>query len=96
MQGGDDMAMDFRRESEVLKALGHPVRLRIVAGLMEQRDGCNVNKMVTRLGLPQSSVSQSLAILRHAGVLEYRREGVKNCYRVADRRVGKLLKTLQG
>jgi ArsR family transcriptional regulator len=89
------MAMDYEKDSTVLKALGHPVRLQIVAGLLET-DGCNVNKMVSRLKIPQSTVSQHLATLRHAGVLVPEKNGVQICYRVADKRIAGLVKLLKG
>ncbi len=79
--------------SEVLKALAHPVRLRIVDGLLSARE-CNVDKIVRGLGLPQSTVSQHLGILRSKGIVNIRREGVKVCYRVAHPAVAGILKSL--
>jgi predicted transcriptional regulator len=87
------MAIDFKRDSEVLKALGHPIRLKIVTGLLES-DRCNVNKIVEQLKIPQSTVSQHLANLRHAGVLMPKKDGVKICYRVADKRIAGIVKAL--
>lgn len=90
------MAINFEKDSEVLKAMGHPVRLQIVAGLLEPgHDKCNVNRMVERLGIPQSTVSQHLAILRRAGIVVPRKEGVKTCYHVADGRIPGLVKLLK-
>lgn len=89
------MAIDFEKDSGILKALGHPVRLKIVAGLMET-GGCNVSKIVRQLGVPQSTVSQHLAKLRHAGVLSPRKNGVQICYCVNDRRVEALVKAMKG
>ncbi len=86
--------LDFEKDSELLKALAHPVRLRIVCGLMSG-DGCNVNKIVENLQLPQSTVSQHLAILRGQGVISYRKDGVKTCYWVTDERVKKLINVLK-
>ena len=37
-----DKSICFDREAEILKVLGHPVRLKIVAGLMSQ--SCNVKE----------------------------------------------------
>lgn len=84
------MKIDYTEESELLKALGHPVRLKMAAGLLGSE--CNVTKMVKALGLPQSTVSQHLAVLRAAGIVGIRKEGVKTCYRVIDPRVKELLK----
>ena len=84
--------IDFQRESEILKALAHPVRLRMVLGLCDHE--CNVNKMVDKLGLPQSTVSQHLAILRARGIIAVQKEGVRSCYRVVDERVKEMLAVL--
>jgi ArsR family transcriptional regulator, arsenate/arsenite/antimonite-responsive transcriptional repressor len=85
--------IDLERYSEIFKALGHPVRLRIVLGLCS--DECNVTKMVRKLKLPQSTVSQHLGILRSRGILVPRRDGVQICYTVADDLVREIVKTLQ-
>ena len=79
--------------SEILKALGHPVRLKIVEGLI--RHPCHVNEIVTGLGLPQSTVSQHLGILRNRGIISPRKEGVKTCYLIADARVRRIVKILR-
>jgi DNA-binding transcriptional ArsR family regulator len=68
------------REAEILKVLGHPVRLMIVAGLMSQ--SCNVKKIWECLELPQATVSQHLALLKNKGIIEGRREGVEVFYQV--------------
>ena len=86
------MAINYEADSELLKALGHPVRLRIAKGLLGRE--CSVNKIVNALGLPQSTVSQHLGVLKNSGVALIRKEGVKICYRVADKRVIKLIRLL--
>ncbi len=86
--------INFDKESDILKALGHPVRLRMVCGLMRE-DECNVNKMVEELNLPQSTVSQHLGILKSRGIIEPRKEGVKTCYKVVDERVKEIIGILE-
>jgi len=75
-----DKSQNFDREAEILKVLGHPVRLKIVAGLISQT--CNVKKIWECLGLPQATVSQHLALLKNKGIIEGRREGVEVFYHV--------------
>ncbi len=75
-----DKMQNFDREAEVLKVLGHAVRLKIVAGLMSE--SCNVKKIWECLGLPQATVSQHLALLKNKGIIEGRREGVEVFYHV--------------
>lgn len=75
-----DKMQNYDREAETLKVLGHPVRLKIVAGLMSQ--SCNVKKIWECLELPQATVSQHLALLKNKGIIEGRREGVEVFYQV--------------
>ncbi|MCK4621353.1 MAG: winged helix-turn-helix transcriptional regulator [Desulfuromonadales bacterium] len=75
-----DKKQDYDRESEILKVLGHPIRLKIVAGLMSQ--SCNVKKIWECLGLPQATVSQHLALLKNKDIITGRREGVEVFYQV--------------
>jgi ArsR family transcriptional regulator len=70
----------FDREAEILKVLGHPIRLKIVAGLMSQT--CNVKKIWECLELPQATVSQHLALLKNKRIIEGRRDGVEVFYHV--------------
>jgi ArsR family transcriptional regulator len=78
------------KDSEILKALGHPIRLKIVEGLLKG-NGCNVNKIVADVAIPQSTVSQHLKVLKTCGIIDYRKEGVLTCYRVIDPRVRKII-----
>ena len=70
----------YDRESEILKVLGHPIRLKIVAGLMSE--SCNVKKIWECLALPQATVSQHLALLKNKNIITGRREGVEVYYQV--------------
>jgi len=78
--------------SDKLKSLAHPVRLRIVEGLL--RDECNVKKIQVDLGLPQSTVSQHLAILRKEKILRAKRKGTQKCYKVVDPRIAELIRLI--
>lgn len=86
--------LDYPKESELLKALGHPVRLKIVEGLLLKNE-CNVQKMVKALRLPQSTISQHLGILKSRGVLQIRKDGTRSCYRILDKRIKALLDALR-
>ncbi len=87
------MSLEYNKESEFFKALGHPVRLKIVEGLLNHE--CNVNKIVRGLKLPQSTISQHLALLKNRGIVATKKDGVKCCYKVVDDRVEKLLRVLK-
>lgn len=70
-----------------MSALAHPVRLAILDELAggEQTTGA----LVEALELPQPLVSQHLARLRGAGVVEWRREGTRRLYRLADPKIAR-------
>lgn len=82
----------LNKYSEKLKALGHPARLCIVCRLMK-RD-CNVSKMQSCLDLPQSTVSQHLAVLKSRGIVQGKRSGVEMVYSIADDDVKKIINAL--
>lgn len=82
----------FGSEAEVLKVLGHPIRLKIVAGLCTKE--CNVKHIWECLGLPQATVSQHLALLKHKGIIEGKREGVEVHYSVISALAKKLITSL--
>jgi len=87
------VALSYEQTSEMLKALAHPARLKIVVGLL--KDECNVAQIQKVLGLPQSTISQHLRILKNAGIIKGRREGTKICYRVIDVRVRKIVEIIK-
>jgi ArsR family transcriptional regulator len=89
-----DKMQSFDREAEILKVLGHPVRLKIVAGLISQT--CNVKKIWECLGLPQATVSQHLALLKNKGIIEGRREGSKSSTMWSPRRPDRSSRPLPG
>jgi len=84
---------DFSDEAEVLKVLGHPIRLKIVAGLCTQE--CNVKHIWECLGLPQATVSQHLALLKNKGIIAGKREGVEVHYSVINPLAKKIIEILQ-
>jgi DNA-binding transcriptional ArsR family regulator len=75
---------DARAEhiAEVLKAVAHPLRLRIVAILCAGDE--HVNALAERLDAPQPIVSQQLRILRSRGLVAATRENGFARYRLAE------------
>jgi len=84
----------YEDPARLLKALAHPTRLCIVAGLIN--GSCNVNKIKDCLDLPQSTVSQQLAILRSQGIVDGSRNGTEVYYRVTNEKAKELVKVLLG
>jgi len=84
-----DVNRKYTTEAEILKVLGHPIRLKIVAGLCTRE--CNVKHIWECLGLPQATVSQHLALLKHKGIIEGKRDGVEVHYSVINPLAKKLI-----
>lgn len=70
--------MTVEEQALLIRILGHPVRLRIVAELAD-RCVC-VKEMWQHLCLPQAVVSQHLKVLKESGIVTARREGTRVCY----------------
>ena len=87
-----DKTICIDREAEILKVLGHPVRLKIVAGLMSQ--SCNVKKIWECLELPQATVSQHLALLKNKGIIDGKRDGVEVFYQVTSKEARTIVQSL--
>ncbi len=75
--------LEFSKEAEIFKALGHPIRLKIVYGLLKV-GGCNVKNMQECLGLHQATVSQHLIHLKSRGIITSTRQGLEMIYKVTD------------
>lgn len=76
------------------KALAHPVRLQIV-DLLRGGDAC-VCHLETALGKRQAYISQQLMVLREAGLVDSRKEGLQVFYRLSDRVTEELLQAAFG
>ena len=70
----------YETQSEFLKALAHPARLAIL-DILRDGEQC-VCHMEATLGLRQAYISQQLMILKEAGLVESRRDGLNLYYRV--------------
>lgn len=73
---------DVEKAASLLKLLGHPSRLAIVARLHEGET--TVAQMEVELDLHQPSLSQQLAELRSAGIVEARRRAKTVHYKLVD------------
>lgn len=72
----------MKKTAQLFKALSDETRLRLLA-LLSQGELC-VCELMALLKLPQSTVSRHLAYLRHAGLVEDRRQGAWMYYRLAE------------
>lgn len=80
---------DVDRASRSLKAMSHPLRLKILCTLGAQE--VSVQEIVEQVGTSQSNISQHLAILRDKGILASRKDANRVYYRVSDFRTLKLV-----
>jgi len=70
----------FEKQAEIAKAIAHPLRLAIVDFLKDgEQCVCDIAEDV---GAERSNVSRHLSVMVNAGVLEYRKEGLKVIYRL--------------
>jgi len=84
-----DKDEDVERASRSLKAMSHPLRLKILCTLGEEE--VSVQDIVEYVGTSQSNISQHLAILRDKGILASRKDANRVFYRVSDARTLKLI-----
>lgn len=82
----------YEEKAEKLKALAHPHRLCIVKGLIDS--SCNVTKIQECMDIPQSTISQHLAKLKSAGIINGKRKGLEICYSVVDSEIAGIIKQL--
>jgi DNA-binding transcriptional ArsR family regulator len=66
------------------RALAEPARLGILHTL--RGGACTVSELVSRTGMAQANVSKHLQVLRSAGFVARRREGLFSWYALADER----------
>jgi len=84
----------LRFSAEMLKTLGHPIRLQILE-VLEEFDEMSVFRIQELLSLPQPVTSQHLNKMRVLGLLDSRREGGCVLYRLSNPQIKPLLRCLR-
>ena len=74
---------------DALKALAHPVRLRILQALSGTER--NVGEVDDIAAIGQPTLSQQLAVLRNAGLVKTRKDAKLVYYRIDDGRLAKVV-----
>ena len=77
------------------KALGHPVRVKILR-ILSQRCDCICGELVEELPLAQSTVSQHLKVLKEAGLIRGNIDGPRVCYCIEPAAVRRLKQLVEG
>lgn len=70
----------FEKQAEIAKAVAHPLRIAVV-NFLKDGEQC-VCDIAEHVGAERSNVSRHLSVMVNAGVLEYRKEGLKVIYRL--------------
>ncbi|MET8654954.1 ArsR/SmtB family transcription factor [Nocardia aurea] len=76
-------------KADFFKTLGHPIRIRVLELLSEREYA--VSEMLLEVGVEAANLSQQLAILRRAGLVTARREGLSVTYELTSPQVKELL-----
>ncbi|MEO6629265.1 MAG: metalloregulator ArsR/SmtB family transcription factor [Aquihabitans sp.] len=79
----------YQVKADFYKTLGHPGRIRILELLRAGER--SVGSMIPEVGLESSHLSQQLAVLRRANIVQTRKEGSAVMYSVIDPRIFELL-----
>lgn len=70
----------YDARAKIAKALAHPSRL-LMLDLLQHQEMC-VSELTAEVDADQSTVSKHLAILKHVGLIDVRKEGALSFYRV--------------
>jgi DNA-binding transcriptional ArsR family regulator len=70
----------FEKQAEIAKAIAHPLRIAII-DFLKDGEQC-VCDIAEHVGSERSNVSRHLSVMVNAGVLEYRKEGLKVIYKL--------------
>jgi ArsR family transcriptional regulator len=70
----------FEKQAEIAKAIAHPLRIAVV-NFLKDGEQC-VCDIAEHVGSERSNVSRHLSVMSNAGLLEYRKEGLKVIYRL--------------
>ncbi len=70
----------FEKQAEIAKAIAHPFRIAIINCLKDgEQCVCDIAEYV---GSERSNISRHLSVMAKAGLLEYRKEGLKVIYKL--------------
>jgi len=88
----NELVVQARKASDLLKALSHETRLLILCILSEGEK--SVSELEEILSMPQAAVSQQLARLRMDGLVQTRRDGRMIHYSIVNHEVTSIVGTL--
>ncbi|MFA4915700.1 MAG: metalloregulator ArsR/SmtB family transcription factor [Syntrophales bacterium] len=68
----------YSLRAEIFKALAHPIRLKIIEGVSKEEK--SVGEIIKYVNAEPSNVSRHLSLLKKAGILSDRKEGLNIYY----------------
>ncbi|GAA4456499.1 metalloregulator ArsR/SmtB family transcription factor [Nibrella saemangeumensis] len=83
----------IERAAYVLKAVAHPLRIKIIQMLNENKE-LNVSTIYKNLNAEQSLISHHLINMRDKGILEIRRSGKNIYYFLVDNAVSEIIECI--
>ena len=85
---------DIYKASRSLKAMAHPLRLKILC-ILGGASEVSVQDLVKEVGTSQSNISQHLSMLRDKGILTARKDANKVYYRISDPKILQLIGSMR-
>ncbi len=76
----------YEMQAELCKTLANPKRLEILDILKDCAE-ISVNRLAEVLEIPKANTSQHLAVMRQAGVIEARKDGINVYYRLTSEKI---------
>ena len=87
-------AARMERTAEILKTIGHPVRLSVLETLKEQ-EPLSVQDLMERTTTEQSLLSHHLSKMKDKGILTCQRDGKRIMYSLVDRHILNIFKCME-
>lgn len=75
----------YQKNAEIYRILAHPTRLEILNMIKHQE--VSVEDLLSVTGISKANLSQHLSLLRHAGLVRVRRDGLRAFYSITDPRI---------
>lgn len=84
------------RVAEILKTIGHPLRLQILEAL-EEKEPLNVTEIQEKIesNTGQSLLSHHLIKMKDRGILKCEKQGMNVLYRIEDRNILKIFECME-
>lgn len=87
-------AHKLEKVANVLKVIGHPVRLSILE-LLEEKEPLSVTEIMDKIAVEQSLLSHHLTKMKDKGILESYREHKNIFYQLKDRQLLKIFDCME-